>query len=161
VIGHLLIRSTPAGARVFVDDRDVGRTPAAVRDVAVGAHRVRVTHEGYATEERSVMISRRKPTQTMSIGLKRPATAARGAKAVPTIPRTTAGVGGVLVVDSRPAGAKVFLDGKLIGTTPMSMSTVAAGEHTIRLERDGYRRWSSSVRVAGSGQNRVTASLER
>lgn len=161
LIGRLLIRSTPAGARAFVDDRDVGRTPAAVRDVAAGAHRVRVTHDGFATEERSVTISRRRPTQAITIALKRPAPVARGAKAASVIPRTAAGVAGVLVVDSRPAGAKVFLDGKLVGTTPMSMSTVTAGEHTIRLERDGYRQWSTPVRVLATGQNRVAASLER
>jgi hypothetical protein len=38
---------------------------------------------------------------------------------------------------------------------------VAAGEHAVRLEYDGYRRWTSSVRVVASEQNRVTASLER
>ena len=68
---------------------------------------------------------------------------------------------GALSVDSRPTGARVFLDGKLIGTTPLAVSTVRAGEHVVRLERDGYRRWSSSVRVVASEQNRVTASLER
>jgi len=37
---------------------------------------------------------------------------------------------------------------------------VDAGEHAIRLERDGYQHWSSSVRVVASEQIRVTASLE-
>lgn len=166
LVGRLLIRSTPAGARVFVDDRDVGRTPAAVRDVAVGAHRVRVVHEGYATQERSLTISRKRPTQALTIGLKptaRNSKAAAAAVQKPAAPpqRTIAGVGGALVVDSRPEGAKVFLDGKLVGTTPMSLPSIAAGEHTVRLERDGYKNWSSTVRVAGPGQNRVTASLER
>jgi len=55
----------------------------------------------------------------------------------------------------------VFLDGKLVGTTPMTLESVGAGEHAIRLERDGYRRWSSSVRIVASEKNRVTASLER
>ena len=68
---------------------------------------------------------------------------------------------GALTVDSRPAGAKAFLDGKLVGSTPLSLQTVAAGEHAIRLEREGYRRWSSTIRVVASEQNRVTASLER
>jgi serine/threonine protein kinase len=162
LIGRLLIRSTPAGARAFVDDRDVGRTPAAVRDVAVGAHRVRITHDGYATEERSVTISRRRPTQSLTIALKRPAPAKKASAAPASqAPRTTAGIGGALVVMSRPDGAKVFLDGKLIGTTPMSLPSIAAGEHAIRLERDGYKPWTSTVRVAGPGQSRVTASLER
>jgi PEGA domain-containing protein len=66
-----------------------------------------------------------------------------------------------LHVESRPGGAQVFLDGRLIGATPLSVPSVAAGEHVIRLERDGYRRWSSSVRIVAAEQNRVTASLER
>jgi PEGA domain-containing protein len=43
----------------------------------------------------------------------------------------------------------------------MSLPAVNAGEHAVRLEYDGYRRWTSSVRVVASEQNRVTASLER
>ena len=65
------------------------------------------------------------------------------------------------VGDSRPQGATVFIDGKLAGATPLSVPAVPAGDHAVRLEREGYRRWTSSVRIVAPGQNRVTASLER
>jgi hypothetical protein len=68
---------------------------------------------------------------------------------------------GKLSVESRPDGAHVFLDGKPVGTTPLTMPSVSAGEHAIRIEREGYRRWSSSVRIVAGEQNRLTASLER
>jgi hypothetical protein len=55
----------------------------------------------------------------------------------------------------------VFLDDKVVGTTPMALPSVSVGSHRIRLEHDGYRHWSSSVRIVASEQNRVTASLER
>jgi hypothetical protein len=71
-----------------------------------------------------------------------------------------AGVGRLLV-RSRPAGARVYMDGKRVGTTPMSLASVPAGAHTFRLEHIGYRRWSSSVRIVAGEQHRVTASLER
>jgi len=64
-------------------------------------------------------------------------------------------------VESRPAGAKVFIDGKLSGTTPLVLPQIGAGEHAVRLEHDGYQRWSSSVRVMSGERNRVTASLEK
>jgi hypothetical protein len=38
---------------------------------------------------------------------------------------------------------------------------VAVGEHDVRLEHDGYRRWMSSIRVTAGESNRATASLER
>jgi protein kinase-like protein/PEGA domain-containing protein len=158
--GRLLVRSRPEGAHVTVDGRDHGVTPATIRDLPRGAHRVRIARDGYASEERRVMITTARPAQSLMVALNRSAApaAARGAQPAPTpASRYT----GALAVDSRPAGAKVFVDGKMVGTTPMAIPSVAAGSHVVRLEHDGYRRWSSSVRVVASEQNRVTASLER
>jgi hypothetical protein len=121
---------------------------------------VRITRDGFATLERRFVISSARPAQSMTVTLVRAgaATPARSAAAdAPAASRFT----GALAVDSRPAGARVFVDNKVVGTTPMALPAVSAGSHVIRLEHDGYRRWSSSVRVIASEQNRVTASLER
>jgi serine/threonine-protein kinase len=158
--GRLLIRSRPAGARVAVDGKDYGATPAAVRDLAPGAHRVKITRDGFAALERRVVITSSQPVQSMTVALVRArATAPAGAAA--TVGSTGAHLTGALAVDSRPAGARVFVDDKEVGTTPMALPSVSAGSHVIRLEHEGYRGWSSSVRIMASEQNRVTASLER
>ena len=68
---------------------------------------------------------------------------------------------GLFVVDSRPAGANVFVDGRLIGTTPLVMETMSVGDHAIRLDREGYQRWATSVRIVSGERSRVAASLER
>jgi hypothetical protein len=156
--GRLLVRSTPAGAHVTIDGKDAGVTPAVVRDLPPGAHRVHLSRDGYAAVERRVTITRSHPAQSLTVELARDARAAAPER--PT-PGTAGAFAGSLYIDSRPSGAKVFLDGKLIGTTPLSMASVQAGEHAVRLEYDGYRRWTSSVRIVASEQNRVTASLER
>ncbi len=163
-IGHLLVRSTPAGARVTVDGKEAGKTPAVVRDLPVGAHRVEVSRDGYAPVERRVTITQARPSVSLTLPLTRERVDARAAPPTAPEPSTPGTMGrfvGTPYVDSRPSGAKVFLDGKLIGTTPLSIASIAAGEHAVRLEYDGYRRWTSSVRVVASEQNRVTASLER
>jgi serine/threonine-protein kinase len=158
-VGSLLIRSRPGGARVSVDGQDYGRTPATVRALARGAHRVTITHDGYATEERRFVITTSRPSQSMTVALVRPRAAA--SRVAQTSAAPAGRLTGLLAVDSRPAGAKVYLDGKLVGTTPISLPSVSAASHAIRLEHNGYRRWSSSVRVVAGEQNRVTASLER
>ncbi len=68
---------------------------------------------------------------------------------------------GPLEIMSKPSGARVYIDGRLVGTTPTSLPNVAAGSHVIRLERDGYMPWSSAIQVVAGEQNRVTASLEQ
>jgi hypothetical protein len=151
--GRLLIRSTPAGARVVLDGRDVGETPLTVRNVARGAHTVRVVRDGYVPDQRRVIVSAARPAQSLTIALARPA-----APGPSTPPRPGLSVA-ALYVASRPAGASVFLDGKLIGTTPLQIGEVAAGDHTVGLELSGYQRWSSTVHVVGGERSRVAASL--
>ena len=163
--GRLLIRSTPDGAAVSVDGRDYGKTPATVRDLSHGPHQVRITRDGYAAQDRRVVLSSSRPSQSVNVAMVRtPAPPSRSAAAAPAPPAGTPTTGrsaGALAVDSRPTGARVFLDGKPVGTTPLMVPSVAAGDHAIRLELDGYRPWASSVRMVAAESNRVTASLER
>ncbi|PYR02565.1 MAG: hypothetical protein DMF97_04325 [Acidobacteria bacterium] len=166
VEGRLLIRSEPAGAMVIVDGREYGITPAIVRGLERGTHRVRVVREGYVPEERSVTVTRSQPAPSLLVTLeaRRPA-AERISQAPPAAPPPPASMieryTGSLVVESLPAGATVFLDNKAVGKTPLRLNGVHAGEHVVRLERDGYRRWSRAIRVVATERNRVTASLER
>jgi len=163
--GRLLVRSTPSGALVFIDGTEHGVTPVAVRALSPGGHRVRIVRQGYAAAERRVVITPSRPSQSLTIELERVGgTAARGADAArpPASPAgSTGGFTGALNVVSRPPGATVYLDGRLVGTTPLSLPSVTAGSHAIRLEHDGYRRWTSSIRVVATEANRITASLER
>src|SRR5207253_7504375 len=123
-----------------------------IRELTRGAHRVRVERDGYVDEDRRIVITAARPSQSVAVELKRPraAQAARAGASVPGGAVTSA----TLAIDSRPAGAKVFIDGKLAGTTPLVVPAIASGDHAIRLERDGYRQWSSSVRVAAGERNR-------
>jgi len=173
--GRVLVRSTPSGATVFVDGKEQGTTPVAVRELARGEHRVRLEHGGYAPVERNIVITAAQPAQSIIVPLTEArATASGGTRPstsvpttsvsttpVPTTPATLGHYSGTLVIESKPTGAKVYVDNKLAGTTPLSLPNLAAGSHAVRLERDGYRRWSSSVRVVAAERNRVTASLEK
>jgi hypothetical protein len=143
---------------VLIDGKEVGTTPATVRGLSRGGHLVRITRDGYIAEERRIFLTERQPAQSLTVGLDRPRPA--GARTAPS-PATSIIFTGDLSIESRPSGAAVYLDGKMVGTTPLQIRQADAGEHVVRLELDGYRRWSSSVRVVSGEQNRVTASLER
>jgi len=68
---------------------------------------------------------------------------------------------GHLFVLSRPSGAQVFLDEQPVGTTPLSLSDVAAGTHRVRIDLPGHQRWATAVTVTGGASARVAASLEQ
>ena len=147
--GRVLVRSTPSGARVFVDGHGGGETPTTVRDLARGTHQVRLVRDGYTTVERRVVITAGEPSQTLVVAM---------AKTPPPAPPKTEAA---LVIESKPSGAAVFLDGRQVGTTPLTFPLVQIGTHSVRITLDGYRPWTSPVQVSATETNRVTASLER
>jgi hypothetical protein len=42
-------------------------------------------------------------------------------------------------VETDPPGAQIYLDGKLVGTTPAKLKVSREKDHMIYLKRDGYR----------------------
>ena len=67
---------------------------------------------------------------------------------------------GALTVESEPAGSAVFVDRQLVGETPLELTRLRAGSHVVRIERDGYDRWTTAVHVAADKQTRVSARLQ-
>jgi hypothetical protein len=67
---------------------------------------------------------------------------------------------GVLAVESVPAGAAVFLNQQSVGQTPLNLPDVRAGTHAIRVEHDGYARWTATVLVFAGKQTRITSLLQ-
>lgn len=60
-------------------------------------------------------------------------------------------------IASTPAGSDIELDGKFVGSTP-SMVRVPAGEHTVKLTKDGYTAWERTL-TATSGSVRISPDL--
>jgi hypothetical protein len=76
---------------------------------------------------------------------------------IPT-PPTTAAAGFSLTSD--PAGATVFVDGRERGTTPVTLSDLAAGPRQVRVVATGRLPWESTINVvAGSILPLATVSL--
>jgi hypothetical protein len=160
--GRITVRSTPAGAGVTVNGRWRGRTPLSLTDLPFANYSVRVVRPGYAVSNSQVALSAKDASRTLSLRLKReapaakPRSAARGAAPVPPTAFT-----GSLFVDSRPRGARVLLDGRPIGTTPVRVADVRIGSHVVRLELEDHSVWTTATRVVAGADNRVTGSLER
>jgi hypothetical protein len=84
-----------------------------------------------------------------------------GRRSVTSSTRATAGakVVGSLLVESRPVGAKVFIDGRVAGITPMMLERLAPGAHAVRLELTGYHPWTTTASVVLGEMTRLAASL--
>jgi serine/threonine protein kinase len=147
--GRLTIRSTPAGAAVRVDGRLRGRTPLVIRDLPLRVVRVTLQRDGFQSDDRRVALSAARPSVTLESTL------------TPVKPAAPADTTGTLVVESRPVGATVYVDGQAIGVTPLSLPDLAPGTRRIRLQLAGFSPWVTTAQVQAGTRTRVAASLER
>ncbi len=71
------------------------------------------------------------------------------------------GATGSLLVESEPSGGQVFLNQVPVGVTPLKLPNVQARAYALRVDAQGYSRWSRGIYVIVGQQQRITARLER
>lgn len=158
--GRLVVQSTPARAAVTINGRWRGRTPLTLDDLQPGRYAIRVVQAGFDVATEQVTLSSTQPSRTVTFTLQRSRNARAEREAAPASSAEPAATTGVLFVDSRPRGAQVFVDGRLVGTTPLRVPELRIGSHVVRLELSGHRRWSTSASVSATRETRVTGSLD-
>jgi PEGA domain len=151
-VGNLLVRTSPEGATVFIDGDRRGVTPLTVQKLPLGTRRVRVLRDGFTTEERQVALTRSRPSRSLDLRLTRAQPAA--AASAGTIAKT-----GTLVVESRPTGATVLINGRPAGVTPVTIGDLAPGAYAVQLQLADFRPISTTARVVAGERARVAASL--
>ena len=68
---------------------------------------------------------------------------------------------GALSVASNPVGAEVFIDGRFAGRTPLSVASLAAGDHRVRIVKDGYLENSRLVNVSANQPRALDVKLTK
>ncbi|HSP61553.1 MAG TPA: PEGA domain-containing protein, partial [Pyrinomonadaceae bacterium] len=65
-----------------------------------------------------------------------------------------------VVIKSTPDGAEITIDGKLVGTTPSTVQ-LTTGEHTIAIDKSGFKQWQRTITVTAGGAINLEASLDK
>lgn len=81
------------------------------------------------------------------------------AQAAPASPALVAELSTV-VFKSTPGGATVVVDDKQIATTPSTIQ-LAPGDHTVSIEKSGFKAWQRTVTVSARGNITIDATLEK
>jgi serine/threonine protein kinase len=156
--GQMIVRSNPPRAGVTVNGDWRGRTPLTLSGLKFGSYSVRVVQPGFATAREDVKLSAAEPSRALSFRLQRAVGPARPPAAQAGAPPALVGS---IYVDSRPRGARVVIDGRVLGTTPARIPDVPIGSHVVRLELPDHRVWTTSTSVAAGKEASVTGSLDR
>lgn len=140
--GTLALESDPSGASVYIDSALAGTTPFISAAIPAGDHAVTLRRKGYED-------------YLMTISVPPGGTVKGVYTLVPVIDEKTVTIGkpdtGTLTIASTPAGASVYIDGALKGTTPYTSTTIAAGDHAILIRMDGYADFSGTASIMPGG----------
>jgi hypothetical protein len=158
-MGRVVVRSAPPGAGVVVNGAWRGRTPLAVDELPWGSHLVRVVQPGFRPVNRRVTLTAEAPEATVTVELVRDGRSAAPSSPPAPSPASSGARWGSIFVDSQPRGARVWLDDRPVGVTPVLVPEVPPGSHRVRVERHGLRPWAATVEVAAGRRSRLTATL--
>ena len=139
--GKIKVTSTPSYAEVYLDGAYRGKTPITLSNVKVGKHTIKVTKKDYYNYSETVQVKGSSTTYVFA--------------RLEPVPRT-----GSIYINSTPSNAKVYLAGAYRGRTPLTISNLKVGEYQIRISKDGYYDWYSTVRVKQNITTQVFAQLE-
>jgi PEGA domain len=76
----------------------------------------------------------------------------------PSAPPTTEELSTV-IVKSSPDGADIRVDGKWVGSTPSTLR-LPSGDHTVVIDKPGFRQWQRTMSLGSGGIITVDAQLE-
>ena len=136
--GTILVKSEPANAKIYLDDKEAGKTPATLRPVC-GIHTVEVRADGYEVWRQSVEVE-----------------ADEEKLLIAALQIKTSSV----LVESKPTNATIYLDGDEVGITPDTLKSIIPGKHLVEVKMAGYKVWSKSIMVKANRENTLTAALQ-
>jgi len=136
--GDISISTTPSGALIYLDDAYKGVTPVIIKDVLPGSHTIKLTFNEY-DDWTTIIDVVEGSTNTISATLNKTA----------------------IYFTSTPSGAIIYLDNSRIGTTPFTKTNLLPGSHTIKLTRNDYDDWITTVNVVEGSTTTISATLNK
>lgn len=133
----LVFETTPSGALLKLDGKDVGKSPFKGQ-VPAGAHTVTAELLGFTPGSKAVTTRAGEETQEKL---------------------TLASAPGSLSIETTPPGASVTIDGVVQGVTPWVGSTTP-GKHALALELAGHLSVKKTIAVKAGALNSERATLE-
>ena len=139
----LQIFSDPPQAKVIIDGEEKGETPIFIPGMKESEILLRVEKDGYIPVTRKIKIDPSEGDKRVEINL-----------------RPIQSVSMNVDIFSEPEGARVFINGKIVGVTPVRSYPLSLGTYQITIEKDGYKPKYDEIKVFKGGRQKLSFILE-
>lgn len=135
---HLIVSSIPEGATVYLNDKVIGKTPLDTKNINPGSFTLKISYPQYIPYTEEITIEKGKTVRRDIVLLKSET---------------------YLSLDSNPEGARVSIDGLVVGTTPYETISITIGKHKIRIEQDGYLPYETEIEIRKGKPEKININL--
>jgi len=138
--GNLSIETVPAGFHVLLNGAELAsKSPVTLNDQPAVEYRIEIDGgEFYVGCDTTLMLPKDKTTRLSFEPVRKT---------------------GALYLATTPTGTEVYLDDRLIGTTPLSEARFPTGDYTLRLVKRDYDTYNGGLSVNWNETTEVTFSL--
>ena len=126
------------GCTIYANDRLLGQSPWSGR-LTAGSYIFEARKEGHESGTTTQSITSEPQSQRYTIPVPKP-------------------IYGSLTVTSNPMMARVLMDGKEVGTTPLT-ENVIIGKHKLSIVADGYTTYEKEIVVSKDGSEEINVTL--
>lgn len=133
--------SVANNAEIWIDEQKRG-TGSCTLELGYGTYLVECRLPGYKSSIQEILIGRNSATGTIALN--------------PPIP-----IYGSVDINTTPADAEVWIDGKQVGTTPMLLSECIVGEHKLRISKLGYKDYTGNLTIKEGQTTTSSIALEK
>ena len=132
------LQGTVRGARLFIDEKDLGAVAKTPLELTPGEHTVVVRRPGYRDFSKRIVAKEGSVTE---VGVQLEA------------------VAGFVSVKADVPGSRVLIDGEEKGTVPLEGLVLSVGSHEIVVQREGFRPETQRIAVRAGREYTVDVSL--
>lgn len=133
------VTSTPAGAKIFIDETEMGSTPATIQ-ILTGIHELSVKKEGFKIWRRPITAVENQPETIPDIVLQE--------------------ADGLLTVITQPTAAAVSVDGRYRGTTPLELELRPGPTYEVIVSKAGFATVEQKVALESRRGKQLRIELE-
>lgn len=138
--GALTIFSEPSGAEVYLNGTLIGSTPIQNYKITPGKYKLEITKENYESNIIEVTVN---PGESKNVSV------------------TLSPIKGILEIVSDPLGAEVYINGTLIGTTPIKEYQVVPGVYEVKVVKEGYLGYGTTITIKPGETKSIVVALTK
>jgi hypothetical protein len=158
--GKTVIRSDPPTAFVTINEIPKGVTPLEIKlDCAkTKDYKIKISSPGYQTQTKDIKCGHiRGAKKEIYFELEPGEDTARGE--TPSVPQDLGDLGGIKI-KSMPSEAEVYLNNKMIGTSPLINKKIKPGTYLLEVRKQGFKNWREEIQITPGSEQEFFPILE-